>query len=134
MKSIAALALLAVGSQAVAVSGPAIAPVQVGKETVHFIKGVATLNLETESGAVQITPLAQDHGKLVFGVSAYNKGQQPANFGIENVAVTWNDNPVTIVSAAELEKRAKTLSARKLLREASIPHCWQAQREMLGFI
>lgn len=104
---LAVSATLALSSYAAA-SPVMLYPVQTGAETARFLKGVPTLDLETDSGAVQITPLPFDHGHVVLGVAVYNKGKTPANFGIESVAASVADKPVPVLSERELEKRAKS--------------------------
>ena len=83
-------------------------PVQTGAETARFRQGVPTLDLETPTGAVQITPLPFDHGHVTFGVAVYNKTIQPANFGIENVGATAEGQSIPVLAVDELEKRAKS--------------------------
>ena len=83
-------------------------PVQSGAETIRFQKGVPTLNLETQSGSMQITPLPFDHGHVTVGIAVYNKGSRPANFGIENITATIDGRPVAVLSSSELQKRAKS--------------------------
>lgn len=104
---IAAVLLASIAAQASAGSLVAY-PVQTGAEIIRFRLGVPTLNLETPTGAVQITPLPFDHGHVTFGVSLYNKGSQTTNFGIENVAAQIQDRPTVVLSSAELQKRAKS--------------------------
>ena len=101
-------ALVAASVSVSAAAGPMLYPVQTGAETIRFRMGVPTLNLETETGGVQITPLAFDHGHITVGVGVYNKGTQPANFGIENITATIAGHPIVILSSAELQKRAKS--------------------------
>ena len=86
-------------------------PIQTGAETVRFLTGVPTLNLETAEGAVQITPLPFDHGHVTFGLGIYNKGGSSGNFGIENIQATINGVAVRVLSSAELQKRAKSRAA-----------------------
>jgi hypothetical protein len=83
-------------------------PVQVGPETIRYRTGIPTLNIETESGAVTITPLPLDHNHATFGVAVYNKGQTSTNFGIENVTATVNGQPIPVLSREELQRRAKS--------------------------
>jgi len=72
-------------------------PLQTGAETVRFLAGVPTLNLETAGGAVQITPLPFDHGHVTFGLGIYNKGRSSGNFGIENIQATINGVAVPVL-------------------------------------
>ena len=84
-------AVIAASVSIEAVAGPIMLyPVQSGAETIRFHTGVPTLNLETPTGGVQITPLPFDHGHITVGIGVYNKGYQPINFGIENISATIN--------------------------------------------
>ena len=83
-------------------------PVQTGAETVRFRKGIPTLNLETATGGVQITPLPFDHGHVTVGIGVYNKSAQALNFGIENISSTIAGRPAVVLSSFELQKRAKS--------------------------
>jgi hypothetical protein len=86
-------------------------PVQTGAETVRYQTGIPTLNLETPTGAIEITPAAFDHGHVSFNVGVYNKGAQPSNFGIENISAKLQDHDIAILSSSELQKRAKSRAA-----------------------
>jgi hypothetical protein len=83
-------------------------PVQIGAETARFRQGVPTIDLETPTGAIQVTPLPFDHGHVTFGIAVYNKTAQPGNFGIENANADVNGAAVPILSVEQLEKRAKS--------------------------
>ena len=110
MRLIRFAAAVAIGSiSASVVAGPLMLyPVQTGAETVRFMTGVPTLNLETPTGAIQVTPLPFDHGHVTFGLGIYNKGTAAANFGIENITTLLADEQVPVLSSAELQKRAKS--------------------------
>jgi hypothetical protein len=83
-------------------------PVQTGSETIRFRQGIPTLDLETPTGAIEITPLPFDHGHVTFGLGIYNKTVQSANFGIENVVADVGGQSVPVLAVDELEKRAKS--------------------------
>jgi hypothetical protein len=108
MRYVIAGAIL-VGISANSIAAPLVLyPIQTGAETVRFRQGVPTLDLETPTGAIEITPLPFDHGHVTFGLGIYNKATQPANFGIENVAANVDGQPVSVLAVDELEKRAKS--------------------------
>jgi hypothetical protein len=86
-------------------------PVQTGTETLRYRTGIPTLNIETPSGAIQITPLPFDHGHVSFDLGVYNKGSQPSNFGIENISAKIQDGDIAVLSSAELQRRAKSRAA-----------------------
>ena len=86
-------------------------PVQTGSETVRYRTGIPTLNLETLSGSVTVTPLPLDHNHATFGVAVYNKGDNSVNFGIENVTATVAGKFIPVLSREELQRRAKSRAA-----------------------
>ena len=100
-----------------AVTGQALAadlilyPVQAGSETIRYRTGIPTLNLETASGSVTVTPLPLDHNHATFGVAVYNKGDNSTNFGIENVTASVAGKPIPVLSREELQRRAKSRAA-----------------------
>lgn len=102
---------------ATAIAGQAVAadlilyPVQSGTETIRYRTGIPTLNIETPSGSVTVTPLPLDHNHATFGVAVYNKGDNSVNFGIENVTASVNGRPIPVLSREELQKRAKSRAA-----------------------
>ncbi len=106
-KSIVIGALLAVSSVADAAERVVVYPVQIGQETVRYRQGVGTLDLWTDSGAVQITPLPMTHGSLAFSVSVLNGGDRPINFGVENIRAEVGARPVGIFTRHDLERRAE---------------------------
>jgi hypothetical protein len=86
-------------------------PVQAGPETIRYRTGIPTLNIETPTGSVTITPLPLDHNHATFGVAVYNKGDNSINFGIENVTASIAGKPIDVLSREELQKRAKSRAA-----------------------
>lgn len=106
-RAAAVAALVSMSAPAMAKDKWAVQPVQVGQETIRYLKGVPTLDLELKDGVVQITPVAMEHGSVAFEVAVYNDSRQPANFGIENVAVLHGGAGVKVFSKDELVKRAE---------------------------
>lgn len=113
MKIISAIALAGILAGAVPAQAADLIlyPVQTGPETIRYRTGIPTLNIETPTGAVTITPLPLDHNHATFGVAVYNKGDNSVNFGIENVTATVAGKPITVLSREELQKRAKSRAA-----------------------
>jgi hypothetical protein len=111
MKRIAVAAMLAAASSSAVATPLALYPVQSGAETVRYHNGVPTLDLETETGAIEITPLPFDHGYVSLGVGVYNKGSTPANFGIENLTVTIGTQTVSVFSEDQLARKARSRAA-----------------------
>lgn len=83
-------------------------PVQTGAETERYRQGMPTLDLETDTGAIQITPLGFDHGHVTLGIGVYNKTVAPANFGIENISVSVQGQKLAVFTRDDLEQKAKT--------------------------
>lgn len=83
-------------------------PVQVGHETIRYRTGIPTLNVETPSGSVTVTPLPLDHNHATFAVAVYNKGNDSLNLGLENVTATVAGRPLDVLSREELQRRAKS--------------------------
>lgn len=106
-KLIGLIAATAMAGQAIA-ADRILYPVQTGSETIRYRTGIPTLNIETPSGSVTITPLPLDHNHPTFGIAVYNKGNNSANFGIENVSASINGQPISVLSREELQKRAKS--------------------------
>ena len=105
-KLIGFVAITSMAGQAVA-SDLILYPVQTGSETIRYRTGIPTLNIETPTGSVTVTPLPLDHNHATFGVAVYNKGDNSVNFGIENVTASVNGQPILVLSREELQKRAK---------------------------
>jgi len=111
MKTLVALvAGVALASQSAAAE-LILYPVQTGAETIRYRTGIPTLNLETPTGSVTITPLPLDHNHATFGLAVYNKGDNSVNVGIENVTATVAGKPIEVLSREELQKRAKSRAA-----------------------
>ena len=86
----------------------AVYPIQTGKETVRYLQGTPTLDLESDSGAVQITPLPLDHGGLSFRIAVYNKSLRAANFDANYVRVTAGAQTLAVFSKDQLVRKAKS--------------------------
>lgn len=89
-----------------AFDGLEIRPLADARANVRYYKGIATVDREGGSAAVQVTPLGMDHGRLTFAVSVLNLSQAPDNFGIENVTATVGDQPVPVLSRDRLDHMA----------------------------
>jgi len=74
---------------------------------VRYTQGVATYDLRREHGAVQITPLGLDHGRLTFGVAVLNLGQQADHFGVEDIAATINGQTTAVLTRDRLDRMAR---------------------------
>jgi hypothetical protein len=84
-----------------------VQPVQVGHETVRYLQGVATVDLQGKHGAVQITPLPFDHGGMSFSIAVLNDGDQSTNIDIDAFRLTANDQLLGVFSKDKLVKKAQ---------------------------
>ena len=78
-----------------------------GAEGARFIKGVPTLDLPLQNGAVQVRPLGFDHNDTVFAVAVYNAATEPANIALEDMHATVDGTPVRIWTGQDLARQAK---------------------------
>jgi hypothetical protein len=78
-----------------------------GSEGARFIKGVPTLELPLQYGAVQIRPLGFDHNDTVFAVAVFNAGSAPANIALEDMHVSVGDRSVRLWTGRDLARQAK---------------------------
>jgi hypothetical protein len=117
---IAPLVLCAAASPAFAGDKYVVQPIQVGTETVRYVRGDASVSLFKEHGSIQIQPLAFDHGGMSFAIAVYNDGQAPANFDIANIRVTVLGQQTTLLSREALEKKAKNRAMWKQIGIAAI--------------
>ncbi|WBO24349.1 hypothetical protein [Sphingomonas abietis] len=111
MKTMLALVAAATLANQAAAADLILYPVQTGSETIRYRTGIPTLNIETSSGSVTVTPLPLDHNHATFGVAVYNKGDNSVNFGIENVTASIGTQTLPVLSREELQKRAKSRAA-----------------------
>ena len=104
----ATAALLVLGSAQPAWAGDVVLqPVPVGRETMRFDHGIATLDLQGRGAAVQVTPRGQQHGRWVFDVAVLNTGMLPVNFSRDNISVVTGTMPVALLTPQQLVNKAK---------------------------
>jgi len=99
--------IVAMSSSAFARDRVAVQPVQIGQETVRYLKGRPTLDLERNYGVIELSPDSVDHGSLVMTIAIYNDGNAPVNFGIENLRAELNGSALPVLTAEQLMKRAE---------------------------
>jgi hypothetical protein len=75
--------------------------------TVRYEKGMPTVDLRRERGAIQLIPLGLDHGRLTFGVVALNLGTQPDNLGVEDFRATINGQDTPVLTRDRLDQMAR---------------------------
>ncbi|PJI86866.1 hypothetical protein [Sphingomonas koreensis] len=103
-----AVGLCLVPSVAAAQDKYVVHPVRLADESIRFYKGVPTIDIDTEKGAVQISPLPMDHGSFSFSVAVLNKGQVSSDFDVSDVSAHIVGAEVAAFSKEELEKKAKS--------------------------
>lgn len=74
---------------------------------IRYEQGVPRVDVEKTNGAVQITPLGLDHGRLTFDVAVLNLSDDPDNFGIEDIRVQVDGRDYAVLSAERLDKMAR---------------------------
>jgi len=104
-KFAATCALLAQGNAAMA--GLIVQPVPVAEETARYDRGLPTITIWREKGALQIRPRKLDHGSVAFDVAVYNRAAEPANFDTSNIEATADGKVIRPFTLVELEKKAK---------------------------
>jgi hypothetical protein len=105
-----ALALIASAALSGCATHYVVDPIAAPDQEVRYDRGTPTTYSELTNGAVQITPFGVDErdGRLVFGIAAYNKGQAPANFGVENIYLTASDGrQLRVYTADQLVQEAQ---------------------------
>lgn len=113
IRTAAAAAMLTLSSVAFAGEIKAV-PIDSENVTMRYVRGVPTAQIDDGLSTVNITPLGNDHNKLRFAVTFFNKGQQPANFGIENVRATLGGNPHVVLDKDQLVRIAKKREGWKM--------------------
>jgi hypothetical protein len=78
-----------------------------GNENARYVKGVPTLDLQQQRGAVQVRFLGWDHSNAVFAVGFFNAGMEPVNVGIENLHASADGQSARIFTVDELTRQAK---------------------------
>lgn len=84
-----------------------IEPVATAPAAVRYDRGAPTTTLQLRRGAVQVTPVMVDSGKLVFAVAAYNDGDFAETFGTENVRVAAESVPLHVYTGDELVRQER---------------------------
>jgi len=79
----------------------------VGNETARYVKGVPTLDLGQQRGAVELRSLGFYNNHPMFAIAFYNAGPEPVNIGLEDIRAAANGRQLTVFSVEELEHQAK---------------------------
>ena len=79
----------------------------VGKEGARYVKGVPTLDLQQQRGAVQVRSMGFHNNRPVFAIAFYNAGPDPVNIGLEDIHASSDGSSLRVFSVEELERQAK---------------------------
>ena len=74
---------------------------------VRYEKGQPTIDLQGERGAVQLTPLGLDHGRLTFGIAVLNTGDAADHFGVEDIRATVQGREFAVITRDRLDQMAR---------------------------
>lgn len=86
---------------------PVLQPVPYGSAILRHYQGQPSIELRGRNGAIEIAPLAMDHGCVNFGLAVFNDSARPADIDLSNVSVFVGGAPAQVLTVAELQKRAK---------------------------
>lgn len=107
IRAIALLSLIAVGTPALAGGPFEVHGLIVGNEGARYVKGVPTLDLQQQRGAVQLRSLGFHNNRPMYAIAFYNAGPEPVNIGLEDIHVTKDGAALRVFSVQELERQAK---------------------------
>ena len=79
----------------------------VGDEGVRYLKGVPTIDLQQQRGAVQLRSLGFYNNRPMYAIAFYNAGPEPVNIGLEDIHASKDGEPLRVFSVQELERQAK---------------------------
>lgn len=79
----------------------------IGNEGARYVKGVPTIDLQQQRGAIELRSLGFYNNRPVFAIAFYNAGPDPVNIGLDDIHATSNGMPLAIFPVEELERQAK---------------------------
>lgn len=79
----------------------------VGDEGVRYLKGIPTIDLQQQRGAVQLRSLGFYNNRPMYAIAFYNGGPEPVNIGLEDIHASKDGEPLRVFSVQELERQAK---------------------------
>lgn len=110
-RTIAAVAAASMAVSACAVSYQ-ITPHAGTGQTVRYLQGQPTIVADGARSSIQVALLPpNEKSRLLYSVAAYNRGEEPVTFGVENIALEADGVPVRIFTVPELERMAKNDAA-----------------------
>ena len=106
-RAIALCAVLALASPAQAGKPFDIHGLIVGNEGARYVKGVPTLDLQQQRGAIELRSLGFYNNHPMFAIAFYNAGPEPVNIGLEDIHAAANGSALRVFPVEELERQAK---------------------------
>lgn len=85
---------------------PLLQPVPYGTAILRHHQGQPTIELRGRNGAIEVTPLAMDHGCVNFGITVFNRSNRASDIDLSDVSVSVGEAPAHIFTVNELQKRA----------------------------
>ena len=87
-------------------AAPLLQPMPYGSATLRHYQGQPAVAVKGRQGAVEVVPLAMDHGCVNFGITVFNNSGRPADIDLSDVTVFVGDSPAEVLTVAALQKRA----------------------------
>lgn len=106
-RAVSVCALLLLASPATAGKPFDVHGLIIGNEGARYLKGVPTLDLQQQRGAIQLRSLGFHNNRPMFQIAFFNAGPEPVNIGLEDIHATANGTPLRVFSVQELERQAK---------------------------
>jgi hypothetical protein len=79
----------------------------VGNEGARYVKGVPTIDLQQQRGAIEVRSLGFHNNHPMFAIAFYNAGPEPVNIGLEDIHAAANGTSLRVFPVEELERQAK---------------------------
>ena len=79
----------------------------IGNEGARYVKGVPTLDLQQQRGAIQLRSLGFYKNRPIFAIAFYNAGPEPWNIGLEDIHAVVNGEALRVFPVEELERQEK---------------------------
>ena len=110
------LMVLSVISAMAAIAQPAavsakemtVQAIQAGSENIRYDRGIPVVEIRSRNGAVQIQPLAMDHGSLAFSVAVFNASNVPATIDTNQITVQSGSQQLAVFTVDQLVGKAKS--------------------------
>ena len=78
-----------------------------GNEGARYVKGVPTIDLQQQRGAIELRSLGFYNNHPMFAIAFFNAGPEPVNIGLEDIHAAANGTELRVFPVEELERQAK---------------------------